>query len=126
MFQGSCLIKRTGGSCCSRVMGVSSGGGGGGGGGGGIVPPSPPPRPSRSVAGVLFLRISSSISGEISRLHLLVVFSRSLSLRLMVVVVQSRFSIDSLLFSQLFNHSSYSCLITLWLQSLRLCKSALT
>jgi len=80
-FRGSFLTKGTGAACCSRVMLVSGGGGGAGGGGGGIVPPNPLPSPSRSGGGVRFLRISPSISTEIPRLRLLVVFSRSLSLR---------------------------------------------
>jgi len=110
-FLGSFLTKGTGEACCTRVMRVSGGGGGGGGGGGRMVPPSPLPSPSRSGGGVRCLPISSSISPEIPLLHLLVVFSRSLSLRLMVVVVRSRVSIDSLLFSQLFAPSSCCCLM---------------
>jgi len=89
------LTKGTGATCCPRVMRVSGVGGGGGGGGGGIVPPSPLPSPSRSRGGVLCLRISSSIWAKIPRLCLLVVFSRSLNLHLIVVVVLSRVLIDS-------------------------------
>jgi len=124
-FRGFFFTKGTGATCCAIVIRVSGGGGGGGGGGGAIVPPSPLPSPSRSGGGVRCLRISSSISAEIPPLHLLVVFSRSLSLRLLVVVVQSRVSIDSLLFSQLFDWSSCSCLMAFWLQSWRLCRLAL-
>jgi len=105
-FRSSFLTKGTGGTCCPRVMRAS-----GGGEGGGIVPPSPLPSPSRSGGGVLFLGISSSISGEIPCLRLLVVCTRSLSLHLIVVVVQSEVSIDSLLLSQLFDRSFCSCLI---------------
>jgi len=94
-FRGSFVTKGTGAACCPRVMWVSGVGGGGGGGGGVMVPPSPLPSPSQSGGGVQCLRISSSMSAEIPLLRLLVVFSRSLSLRLMVVVVQSRVSIDS-------------------------------
>jgi len=78
---------------------VSGGGGGEGGGRGGIVPPNPLPSPRRSGGGVRCLRISSSISAENPLFHLLVVFSSPLSLHLIVVVVRSRVSIDSLLFS---------------------------
>ena len=123
-FWGSFLTKGTGAACYAKVIQVSGGWGSGGGGGGGIVPPSPLPSPSWSGGGNLCLRISCSISAEISRLRLLVVFLRSLSLRLMVVVVRSRISSDSLLFSQLFDRSSCSCLIAFWLQSWRLFKSA--
>jgi len=92
-------------------MPVSGGGGGGGGGGGAMVRPNPLPSPSRSGGGVRCLLISSSISAKIPLLRLLVVFSRSLSFRLLVVVVRSRVSIDSLLFSQLLDRSSCACLI---------------
>ena len=104
---------------------VFGGGGGGGGGGCGMVLPSPLPSPSRSRRRVWYLRISSSISVEIHLLRLLMVFSRSLSLRLMMVVVRSRVLIDSSLFSQLLDRSSCSSLIAFWLQSWRLCRSAL-
>jgi len=90
---------------------MSSGGSGGSGGGGRIVPPSRLPSQSRSGGGVLCLRISSAISVEIPLLRLLVVFTRSFSLRLMVVVVRSRVSIDCLLFSHLLDRSSCSCLM---------------
>jgi len=76
-----------------------------------MVPPNPLPSPSRSGGGVRCLRISSSISAEIPLLRLFMVFSRSLSLRLIVVVVRSRVSIDFLLFSQVLDRSSCSCLI---------------
>jgi len=94
-------------ACCLRVMWGSAGRGGGG----GIVPPTSLPPPSRSGGGVRCLRISFLILAEIPLLRLLVVISMSLSLRLMVVVVQSRVLIDFLLFSQLFDRSSCSCLI---------------
>jgi len=74
---------------------------GGDGEGGGMVPPSPLPSPSRRSGGVRCVRIPSAISADIPLLDLLVVFSRSLSSPLMVVVVRSRVSINSLLFSQL-------------------------
>jgi len=90
---------------------MCGGGGAGGGGSGGMVPPSPLPSPSRSGGEVLCLRITASISAEIPSLRLLVVFSRSLSLRLMVEVVRSRVLMDSFLFSQLFDRSSSSYLI---------------
>ena len=74
-------------------------------------PPSPLSSPFQSGGGVQCLQMSSSISAEIPLLPLLVVFSRSLSLDLMVVVVRSRVWIDYLLFSQVFDRSSYSYLI---------------
>ena len=110
-FRGSFLTKGTRAACCPRVMRVSGGRGGGGGEGGGMVPPNPLPSPSRSGGVIWCLRISSPISAEIPLLHLLVVFSRSLNLPLMVVVVRSRVSIDSLLFSHLLDRLSCSCLI---------------
>jgi len=125
MFRCSFLTKETGGTCCPKVLRVSSGGGGGGEGGGGIVPPSPLPSPTRSGEGVRCLRISSSISAKIPLLRFLMVFSWSLSLHLMVVVVRSRVSIDFLLFSQILDWLSCACLIVFWLQLWSLYRSDL-
>ena len=94
-FRGFLLTKGKGATCCPKVNWVSGGGGGGGGGGGDggggrggdMVPASPLPSRSRSGGGVMSFGISSSISAEILSLHLLVVFSRSFSLHLIVVVI---------------------------------------
>jgi len=114
-FRSFFLTKETGAPCCPGVLRVSAGGGEGGCGGGGLVSPSPLPSPSRSGGGLLCIQISNSISAEIPLLHLLVVFSRSFSLRLIVVVLRSKVLIDFLLFTKLFDRSSCSCLIALWL-----------